>query len=285
MQPITTKWVQTLADGMSRPHALIFAYGYAWVGDIGSAPGVLSRFDPANPSGYSSIVFPVGTHHDYVIDVIDIPSRNRIYVLFMNSYYASSGRVVVTEVNPTTLAWRDVINSAAYPVGSGSFCSDETSLYISTSTYTADPAPLQSVLLRYTIPGDYSSSWTLAEALPLSYGGLELLLGHNCRYDGTAVYVSSVNSDLTTYLAVARVNVSSTMFVEDGSPLVLLSSDYAFTDDSAFSPDGTEVWYGSETTGNVITFNKANLGAQSKISTGFGTACWGVYNDGPFMLA
>ena len=265
---IPNEWRITLPTGANLPHATLFAAGYLWVGTI-TNPGTLTRIDPEDSNTSVTITFPPDGQHSWIIDALYIPSKGKVYCLFVNGL--SGDRTVVAEVDPTTMATTDVINDSASGHGcaDGSFCTDGSFLYISTAVVPEAPASL----LVYDI-----SSWSFVTSIALSHGGKDLWFGHNCRYDGTNIFVSSGNTDLSSHLAFIKVSTSLTIL--DGASLTA-GADTVITDDSAFTTN--YVWYGSETTGNVIRVLKSNLSSQTVIHTLVGASCWGVYYDGTFI--
>ena len=277
--PITNLWVQPLGSTAIQPHAILDEAGILWAVCVGSSPGVLIRLDPANPSAFSTITFPNDGLHNAPIDLIYIAARDKVYVLFENSILAGHG-TVVSEVDPATQAHTDVISDSSHDCGEGSLCSDGAYIYVSTAVFLSDfVTPIQSYLLKYSIPG-----WGFVSSLTLNYGGQHLLAGHNCKYDGASVFITSAAADLVTNLAVVRVD-SSSFTVVAGSSLPS-NANALLTNKSDFT--ASYIWCGSESSGNVVRFDKATLLSQTPITTGLASTagpapCWGVYNDGTYL--
>jgi hypothetical protein len=273
---IQNEWLVNFPSGANKPHATIDEGGMLWVGTE-SSPATLTRIDPANPTAAQTLTFPSDGQHNWIIDILYVPAKGKIYALFVNSL--SGDRTVVSEIDPSTFPSPscavDVINdsSTGHACAQGSFCVDSTYMYISTGIFSAN-----AVLLKYNL-----ANWIFIAPLTLSFnpgsGTKYLQIGHNCRYDGTNIFVSSANSDLTTYLAFVRVDPGS-FTVVDGASLTV-GADTTLTDDSAFT--AAYVWYGSETTGNIVRVLKTNLSSQTRILTVVGPPNWGVWNDGTFL--
>ena len=273
---IQNEWLVNFPAGANQPHATIDEGGMLWVGTE-SSPATLTRIDPANPTAAQTLTFPADGQHNWIIDVLYIPAKGKLYALFVNSLYGD--RTVVSEINPSTFPSPscavDVINDSAtgHACAQGSFCVDSTYMYISTGNYSVN-----AVLLKYNL-----ANWIFITSLTLSFdpgsGTQYLQIAHNCRYDGTNIFVSSANGDLTTYLAFVRVDPGY-FTVVDGASLTV-GADRTLTDDSAFTT--SYIWYGSEITGNIVRVLKTNLSSQTRILTGVGYPNWGVWNDGTFL--
>jgi hypothetical protein len=269
-------FLQRLGDGEGYIHSTGTVNGILYLGlviDVAFyGPGKFIRMDPANPSAYLVHPYTSDGLHGGIVDWVYIPSKGKIYALFCNP---SSTNVVVAEIDPDTLHSTDVISITSYQAYAGSLCTDGSYLYV--ACCSGSP----STLLKFSL-----SDWSLADHLPLQFGASpntkNLLLAHNCRFDGTSVYISSHNTDLVANLAFVRVD-PSTFTVVDGASLPPDSTNAQFTDDSAFTDDS--VWYGSEATGNIVQVAKSNLASQNVISTGIGAACYGTYYDGSFIWA
>ena len=259
MPDITTDWLLTMPAGVANPHGLISAYGYWWV-CFEATPGVLVRIDPANPSAYSLVSFP---GHGWGMDLIDISSKGKIYVLW------SSG-ATISEVDPKTLAWTDIIKGAG--AGNGSLCADGTYLDIGNWNTGA--------LDRYKL-----SDWSFVGSLNLglSYDYVAHYWIHGCRYDGSHIYAHSAARERWSYPTnlpkIAKVDPVTFSVVDSAG---IPSGDDQLTDDLAFTKD--YVWYGSEATGSILRVAKANLSLQTVIPVGLGP-CFGVYYDGALIWA
>jgi len=262
-------FLQTLAYGEGYIHATECALGYIWLGlviDIYfNGPGKLIKMDPLNPSSYQVLTFPNDGNHQGLLDLHYIASKNKIYCLFCNH-----SSVFLSEVDPNTLTYTDVIADtiSGHVTYEGSFCYDSTYCYIA----CAGDSP--SMLLRYSL-----TTWGIPTVLTLSFSGKDLLLSHNCRHDGTNIFISSCNNDLVTYLAFVCVD-PITYTVTDGASLPI-NTNAIITDDSTFT--SLYVWYGSELSGNIIRVLKSNLSSQTVISMGVGASCYGAYFDGTYI--
>jgi hypothetical protein len=220
--------------------------------------------DPANPSGYTVLTY-TGTAHGGIVDWVYVPSKNKIYALFY------SGSVLVAEI-PLDLSstGTDVIDNSTYVNQEGSLCTDGTNLYVATSSSPSH-------LLAYSL-----SDWHLVHDLELTTGGKSLNIGHNCRCDGTSIFVSSASGDLVNNWAFVRVDLSDLTQVARAASFPN-NTNAVLTDDSCFTSE--YVWYGSEDSGNIIRVDKSTLASQTVISTGIGAACFGTYFDGSFIWA
>ena len=99
MPNIVNDWLITMPAGVNNPHGLIFSSGHWWV-SFETSPGVVARIDPASPSTYSLITF---AGHTWGMDLIENPLNGKVLVVWQ-------GGAVVSEIDPTTLAWTDVIS-------------------------------------------------------------------------------------------------------------------------------------------------------------------------------
>ena len=270
MNYITDLWAQSLAAvPMAQPTYMDVGGGYVWVGS-NTAPGCLARVDPNNPAAFQYAPALFDGRHNAIADGFYHSATGKVYVLFKNTGVAGCG-TVVSAVDPTALTYTDLVSTYAYDTGQGSMCTDGTYLYIATCIFG-----VQANLLKYDL-----TTGAFVAALPIAFGGQVLRAAGNCRYDGANVYVSSYETDLVTYLAFVKIDLS-TFTVAAGASLPS-NTNVTLADDSAFTAN--YIWYGSEVTGNLIRVAKASLTTQTVITTGFGAACYGVYYDGAYILA
>ena len=260
----------TLKSGENLIHSTGTVNGIVYLGLVINSgftgPAKFIRMDPANPSAYQVLTFPADGNHEGLLDWIYVASKGKIYGLFCNS-----ASLFVSEIDPTTLAYTDVIadTTSGYYAFEGSLSCDGTYIYVA----CAGNSP--SVLVKYKL-----SDFSFVAALTLSFGGKDLLVSHNCRWDGFSLFISSGHTDLVTNLAFVRVD-PATFTVVDGASLPAASPNSVLTDDSAFTAN--YVWYGSEDTGNVIQVQKSNLSVQSVVTTGLSTANFGIEYDGSYI--
>jgi hypothetical protein len=252
---ITNDWLQT-AGHMA--HGLIYAQGYLWIG-CETEPGTLIRMDPANPSAFSTVTFPSDNKHFWILDVIYIPSKGKIYALFGKFGTDAFHETTVAEIDPVTLAWTDVIEDTAYNAEQGSITADATHLYlVSHST---------GFIYRYNL-----SDWSAAGSLNLDLGA-----PHCCRYDSVTnkIYVTSAGVSSPDLNLVVRVD-PVTFTVEQGAGWAI----DVFTDDLAM--DAEYLWCGSESSGNVTRIKKSDL-SHTLVPLPVGTSVYSVYNDGKWI--
>jgi len=168
-----------------------------------------------------------------------------------------SGWTTVSEVDPTTLAFTDVIQTGVWNVEQGSFDCDGTYMYI-VSRMTAD-------IHKYRI-----SDWTHIASISSNEQ-----LPHSLRYDSATNKLYVTSSDVTS-ATVSIVSVNVGTFAID--QMAVIPTDRVISDDIAITP--TDIWVGSEQTGKIIKINKANFGIRTVINTGISRRNFGVFFDG-----
>ncbi len=235
------------------PHALISAAGYLWIGNQ-SNTGSLIRVDPNDPTHWAHLTFAADIWHGWVSDVIYIDSKAKIYCL-MGTPNTTIGNTTISEVDPITLAYTDVIQTNTYNVEQGSMACDGTYLYVA--------ARQKMSVYKYRI-----SDWTLVDTLVTN-----MSLAHCCRIDGGKMYVSG--SDKTKgLLNLIEITLSSFTITQS----IVIQNNRIFTDDIAITPD--HIFVGSEDTGNIVRISRTNFHTQTVINTGITTRNFGVYYDG-----
>lgn len=252
--PVTNLWTQTFPF-FDFPHAMVYAAGYLWIGNQ-SNTGSFIRVDPNNPTAWSGVAFPNDGQHGWCSDVLYIASKDRIYCL-MGTPNNPVGYTRVAEVNPTTLAYTDVISTSTYNVEQGSFTCDGTYLYIASR--------MSNAIYKYRI-----SDWTLVDTLLTG-----MSLAHCCRYDSLSGKIFVTSSDPANgTLSILSIPVSS--FTIDQSKTI--NSDRILTDDLAITTN--HIWVGSEATGKIIRIEKANFNNRTVINPGIAARNFGVFYDG-----
>jgi len=254
----------TFSSGFSYPHSLLLVDDKLFIGfnQYSSPPtanGKLVRINDSNDlSIYDSITFT----GDGVWQMIHTTKNNKIYVV-----HASSAEVLVTQVDPNTLAKSIVINDSADSTGTiPSITTDETSLYVVTSN-----SPTK--LIKYSL-SDFSrtSSVTLT--------GLNS--GHSAIYDGSSIFVGGASQPAW----LAKVNPTTLSY----SSVTLPSGYNTFTDDITEVGDYVyaplEYPVGNITTneneGVLVRIKKDDL-TYTWIHTGASTGSYGNYFDGEYI--
>jgi PKD repeat protein len=252
---ITNDWLQTAG---SMPHALIYAAGYLWIG-CETEPGSLIRMDPGSPGTFSTITFPADSKHFWLMDLIYIAAKGKVYAVFGKFGTDFYHEATVAEIDPVTLAWTDVIEDFSYNPEQGSLTADATYLYVVSRT--------TGFLHRYLL-----STWAAAGSLDLN---LACNLPHCVRYDSVTgkIYCTGTSGLLPFPNLACRIDpVAFTVEQAAGYP-----GESVFTDD--FAMDATYLWCGSETTGNVVRIKKSDLSG-TEIPLPVGRSVYSVYNDG-----
>ena len=253
--PVTNIWLKNFGTNLDYPHSLTSGAGYLWVGNE-SNYGTVVRVDPNSPTDFNAVFFPQDGKHEWVSDTLYIASKNKVYCL-MGKPNSSGGYVTVTEVDPVTLAFTDVIYSPAYNVEQGSFACDGTYLYIASRMIPN--------VYKYRI-----SDWALVATLTTN-----VPLQHCCRIDdsNTKMYVTS--SDITPgTLAIVEITLASFTVTQQ----TIFYTDRVLTDDMAISSD--YLWVGSEQSGNIVRVSRTNLNSATVINMGMNARNFGVYYDG-----
>jgi hypothetical protein len=236
MPTIINDWIQPFVPGQDLPHSLIWAVGYLWIGTE-TIPGKLIRMDPDNPGAYQTITFPNDGTHQWLMDIVYIPAKGKIYCLFGHPFDDSAKAITVVEVDPTTLAWTDVIHDlGGYNPEQGSMCFDENHIYIA--------CRLSDVLLRFQL-----SDWLYNGVIPMDMGQGP----HCCRYDfqTNRIFVTSTQTFGNT---IAKVDPVTWTVEQYGAGL---EGHLLFTDDLAIGPD--YIYLGSELSGYVTRVSKFDL--------------------------
>src|SRR5260370_639206 len=98
-----------------------------------SIPGILIRMDPSNPSAYQRIVFPNTGEYQWLMDLAYIPAKGKLYAVFGHPFFLFTGPYIVVakvvEVDPSTLAWRDVVSDTSYNPEQTSLTADTNWIY------------------------------------------------------------------------------------------------------------------------------------------------------------
>jgi hypothetical protein len=264
--------IHTYATGEMRCHALLPAAGWIWMGLVTNpsypaGPGKLLRALPTNLATYDVIDF---AGYGGIVDLVYEPSKATLYAL-----HATSGKVVVTSINPGTKATADVINISTYDGGGApSFCSDGTYLYI--CTYTSTSKLLKFAWSDIGVVSPTTIAPVTGGVRALNDGMHDMMYAHACRYDGSKVFITSAYLYLNTAPGIMRIN-GANMDIEQ-SAMLPDATNSQFTDD--FSFDGTYAFCGSELSGNVVAFKKSDLYSQEVILTEAGAGCLGTFCDG-----
>ncbi len=268
MPSVTNDWLVPFQPDEIQPHGLIYALGYLWIA-LESDPGILIRMDPNNPSAYQRIVFPdVPFQHQYTwaMDIVYIAAKGKIYVAFgrpafFSGTYTQVAKVV--EVDPTTLAWHDVVSDTSYNPEQTSLTADANWIYVL--------ARVNNRIYRYSL-----TTWAAGGFLDLP-----LSFPHCARYDSVTdrIYVTTSDYPDTSPLIVS---INPNTFAIDQIGSFSLNPNTILTDDMAMTPD--HIWCGSERTGNVLKISKANLSDITVIYLPTAPASvWSMYFDGTWI--
>lgn len=120
----------TAASNYRYANSLISVSGKLFV-STDTNPGRIVRYNNENSlTDVTYLDFAADAKHNYPSNLIYDAGTGKIYVLF------SSARVVISAINPSTLTYTDLVDSAGYSTNSGSntLASDGTYLYATVST-------------------------------------------------------------------------------------------------------------------------------------------------------
>jgi hypothetical protein len=250
-------WIQALGSGEGFFHGFDYGNGYLWALARDVSPGVLIRMLPNAPGSYVPIPCRAGG-----CDWFSDETRRKGYALFQ------AGDIIVTEVDPETLACEDVVVSSAAAYAQ-SMCTDGRYLYICTLEAPAH-------ILKFDM-----NDWSLAGTVTLNRASTPMDQAHALRFDGTHLYVTSQASTIasTTW---AIMKLSTDLNILDAAVLSV-GTDYTLTDDFTFDADN--VWCGSEHLGIIYRFDKLSLATQVTINPSLGVKCYGTFYDGAYVWA
>ena len=261
---LSNNWLTTLATGHNGPHAVLLRDAKLWV-----ACALNTSLDMLNLVTGTATTIAVPDTGDYTGGIIDIlkSAKTGLYYLL----YKHGSKVVVATLDAkdrsTTTA---LVLDAAHVSGiNPSFAADDDYLYVCAS----------SQLFRYNLlTGAFSSLLTLL------YGGKTLgSPAHSCRRDGRSLYITSADSAVVANgrLSIVRVDLDTWAVVDGGT--VASDSDSILTDDFAITEG--QIWCGSEVSGKLTIFDKANLTRSQLLDPGTGQSCYAVFFDGARILA
>jgi hypothetical protein len=240
----------TYGAGENTPHAIVYLNGYIYVG-LQILQSKILKINESDLSSYSVLTFPNDGDHDTLMEMVYSSSKDKLYCLFGES------KVFVSEVNPNTLAYSDVIDDATYNVAQGSMATDESYLYVVTQG--------ENKIVKYDM-----SDWSEANNATFTNSSW-----HAIDYDGTNLYATNTESPAK----IAKI-VPATLAITEQS---LGTDNNIATDDLCFTND--YVWVGFES-GNkdVLKVAKSDL-TSTRIEIMRGSACYGTYYDGTWVWA
>jgi len=219
-----------LGSGSNYPHAIVYVSGFLWAG-CETDPGKAVQINTLNPGVIAqTITFPNDNAHKWILQMRYIPAKGKIYALFGDANNSASP-TTLTQIDPVTGVYSDVITDASYSAGQGSFTFDNTYVYI-ISWYTNS-------VYRYRL-----SDWGFVSSV-----GTSLPLPHSIEYDSVSgnLFVGAATS-WTGFPIIAQISAAAFTLTHLG----FWELDKVFSDDIAVT--GGYVWVGSETTGNIVKF-------------------------------
>jgi len=240
----------TYASGEDTPYSMVYLNGYVYVGLVVN-PGKLLKINASDLSDYTVKTFPDDGNHGGVYDLIYSSTKEKLYALHLES-----GRIAVSEVNPSDLSASDVIQDTGYDCDNGSIATDESYLYVLCFG--------EASIVKYDM-----STWAVADANT----SLSKASGHALGFDGTNLYGATTIAG-SSILKIAPSDLSEINQAFTGGP----------TDDLAFTAN--HVWVGLEGgTHNVLKISKSDLSDITNIDTGRSTSCYGTFYDGTWIWA
>lgn len=114
-----------LASGAADNLTRILIVGDYLYGISASSPSKIIKINRSNLSDYTVATFASDGNHDLAADMLYVQSTNRIYVTF-----PETGKLVISAVNPDTLAITDALNTVDASGGGIAIDSDGTNLYV-----------------------------------------------------------------------------------------------------------------------------------------------------------
>jgi len=246
-----------LAAGERKIHALFIAGSWLW-GSSRLNPAKLFRFNPDNLTEYSVLTFPDDAKHRYADDAVYIKSKDRIYVVFGNT-----DRTLISEVNPDTLAWTDVVEDldqgTTFSDGGQSMDSDGNYLYVITMRTPAK-------VLKYSLV-------SFAKSLQAT---LTLNNGHAIRYDGTNLYATGTGTTPGTSPGwVIRMNPADLTYVSQQ----FAAGDTNPTDDFALVGEHLFICL-ENANGIMLRIQKSDLSSINRLYNGIPRTGYGLFYDG-----
>lgn len=254
----------TLSAGLGYIHGFLYQSGKLWA-CTETTPSHVVRFNnPANNlSDYTVLDFANDGLHNDSRQIIYVPSKGKFYVIFHG--FASS--VVVSEVDPVTLASTDVISTASTDQQGETLCASSTNLFILVHVITGSTG--YGGVIKYLL-----SNWSETGRVTLGNSGLIGTQPHSMQFDNTNIYVTGASSPGW----VAKVDPVSLAFTTQS----FVAGDNIPTDD--FGMTTSNLWVGLEAmTGILVRVNKSDL-SLSRLSTGIlDSYSFGVFNDGTYI--
>lgn len=250
-------------------HAFVRAGSYVF-GSHRTNPGRITRFHMDDLSDQATMVFPSDSRHAQGEALAYSRTRNRLYVPHIEVGF---NRVVISEVNPDTMAASDFIDEPrSGGVGSSpAMVLTDDYLYVVTYTFPAK-------VLKYAL-----ANGALADEATLTNS-----LGHGLTHDGEFLYATGSTTGsvvATTPGWIAKLSLATL----DVPAEVAFDANYRVpTDDLCVI--GDYVYVGLEdppgsTDGVIQRRRTSDLGLdQNIVVTGVGTAaCYGTFWDGRYI--
>lgn len=246
----------TLAAGEDELHGFIYAKGKLWASDM-AFPNYLYRFnDPNDLTDYDKVqIGTSGGDWGNGYDVLYVPEKNKIYTVTNDT--GSTGFAEIYSIDPdaTSMTKTLVLSYDTSFWFIQSLASDGTYLY----ALVGDGTIIKIDLSDNTYVTSVVSSTSNA---------------HTIRYDGTYLYVTSVN-----IARIARIDPVTLTVLQN----TLLQAGQGITDDFCFA--GDYIWLGLEAlTGSILKVKKTDF-TFTTINVGLLTQCYGTYFDGWYVWA
>lgn len=244
----------TLAAGEDELHGFIYAKGRLWASDM-DFPNSLYRFNnPDDLTDYDKLqIGASGGDWGNGYDILYVPEKDKLYTVTNDT--GSTGFAEIYEVDPETLIKTLVLSYDTSFWFIQSLASDGTYLY----ALVGDGTIIKLNLTAYTYTTVVVPSTSNAHAI---------------RYDGTYLYVTSVN-----IARIARIDPTTLTVLQN----TLLQGGQGITDDFCFA--GDYIWLGLEAlTGSILKVKKSDF-TFTTITTGLLTQCYGTYFDGWYVWA
>lgn len=138
-----------------------YLYGcYAVSGTVGG----IVKIKRGDYTDVTTVSFASDGQHIGPFDMAYSATRDKYYVLFRND---DADRLVISEVNPDTLARTDFVNVTDIKPGLGSITQDETNLYV--CTFFDDPSEIVKIPFATAVPAAGVAISTFSQAHCLRY--------------------------------------------------------------------------------------------------------------------
>lgn len=243
----------TLDSGENQIHGFIKVEGKLFA-STQTNPAILIRFNNLEDlTDRTDHTYDADGQHDRGQSLVYVPQTGKVYLLF-----GVSGRTVVSEINPSTMAVTDVINTAAENSGNnGAMCSDGTHLYI--VTYTSP-----SKILKYQL-----SDFALVAQVTLTGRNS----GHAMVYDQDRLYAAGNVSPPW----IAKINPTDLTFTD-----AVITSGFQSSDEMISA--GDHIWFGGEQPSvlGLLRIDKETLAVQELLWTE-PLPVYSLFNDGRWV--